>query len=392
MVQELTAETDIFYYFGRTDIDVTFRGDWKAFFLPTPRTEASLAADASYGQINALSASIVSNENPLQVMPTGNTNTANVAASEGASWVATEFVSLFQRGFARYTTTDNNDPMTDVSTRSFEGGAGIGFERRMRYDSFSLEAGASYVYFKKNDPFFRQMGPRLDEQVNPRMVGVWAHDFNKKWSAALNGGAVYVYPTFNLTGDTKPALFPTYGLTGAYTDVWGRAQVFAGRVVTPNLFIAENTVADSLNAAAAMPLTFLDKDSRKRAPKVVGIGSAGVERTQLIDPTNGELTGSFLVARVDAAVAWQPRSGQTLGMRAELTYQDGDTIGEMVVPSYHRFTFYFTYALRWPEDVGVRVPRRNNSVRADKSDLAPIGAEPVVIDPADLLEEGQGDR
>jgi len=38
--------------------------------------------------------------------------------------------------------------------------------------------------------------------------------------------------------------------------------------------------------------------------------------------------------------------------------------------------------------VQVRVPRRQNSVRADQSDLAPIGAEPVVVDPAELLEEG----
>src|SRR5678815_3154918 len=96
----------------------------------------------------------------------------------------------------------------------------------------------------------------------------------------------------------------------------------------------------------------------------------------------------FLVGRIDGTVAWQPRPGQTLGLRAELTYQDGDTVGEMYVPSYHRFTFYFTFALRWPEDVQVRVPRRQNSVRADQSDLAPIGAEPVVVDPAELLEEG----
>jgi hypothetical protein len=38
------------------------------------------------------------------------------------------------------------------------------------------------------------------------------------------------------------------------------------------------------------------------------------------------------------------------------------------------------------------VPRRGNSVRADKSDLAPIGSEPVIVDPAELLEEGEGDR
>ena len=96
-------------------------------------------------------------------------------------------------------------------------------------------------------------------------------------------------------------------------------------------------------------------------------------------------------AKARSVLGWQPRHGQTLGLRYEVTYQHGDEVAEMIIPSFLRNTFYFTYALRWPEDVQVRVPRRNNSVRADKRDLAPIGAEPVVIDPAKLLEEGQGD-
>ncbi len=391
MIHELTTEVDFFYYFGRSQPNVTFRGDWKAFFLTGPRSELSVGANGSFGQLNALQASTPSDENPLLVRPEGKVDTKNASATENGSWVATEFTRLSQRGFARYTTTADDDPDVLVHTESFEAGGALGMEHRLRRDNFALELGASYVYLKKDDPLMVQMGSRLDKQVNPRGVAVWQHDWSKALSTQIDAGVVYVNPIYNLTGDTKAAPFPIFGLTGAYTDVWGRAQVTARRQVTPNLFIAQNTVNDGVNATFAMPLTFLDRMSPRRRPRVVGIGSVGFDRTQLINPSDAELTGRFLVARIDGSVAWQPRPGQTLGLRAELTYQDGDTIGEMYVPSYHRFTFYFTFALRWPEDIRVRVPRRGNSVRADKSDLAPIGSEPVIVDPAELLEEGEGD-
>ena len=392
MIHELLTEVDFLYYFGRTQPNVTFRGDWKAFLLTGPRSEMSVGASGSRGQLNALQASIPSGEDPLLVKPEGKVNTTNASATENASWVATEFTRLSQRGFTRYTTTEDTDPMVAVKTESFEVGGALGFEHRLRRDNFSIELGGSYVYMRKDDPNNVQMGNRLDKQLNPRAVGVWQHDFTKEWSTQLDAGVVYVNPIFNLTADTKAAPFPIFGLTAAYTDVWGRAQFVARRQVTPNLLIAQNTVSDSVNASAAMPLKWFDRDSRKRSPKVVGFGTVGFDRTQLIDPLDAQLRGTFNVARLDAGVAWQPRTGQTLGLRSELTYQSGDTVAEMIVPSYHRLTVYFTFALRWPEDVQVRVPRRNNSVRADKSDLAPMGAEPVVIDPAELLEEGQGGR
>jgi hypothetical protein len=391
MIHELLTEVDLFYYFGRTQPNVTFRGDWKAYFITGPRSDMSVGASGSQGQLNSLVASTPSQDNPLLVQPAGKINTTNASASENGSWTATKFTRLFQRAFSRYTTTENTDPDVAVTTRSFEAGFGVGFDHRIRRDNFSIDVGGSYVYLEKNDPLMVQMGDRLDKQINPRVVGVWQHDFTKALSTSVDAGVVYVNPIFNLTGDTEAAPFPIFGITGAYTDVWGRAQVTARRAVTPNLLIAQNTLSDSINATFALPLNFLDRDQRRRAPKVIGIGNIGVDRTQLIDPSDASLRGRFFVGRLDTAVGWQPRPGQTLGMRAELTYQDGDAIGEMVVPSFHRFTFYFTFSLRWPEDVQVRVPRRTNSVRADKSDLAPIGSEPVVIDPAELFEEG-GER
>jgi hypothetical protein len=251
------------------------------------------------------------------------------------------------------------------------------------------------------------MGSRLDRQWNPRAVVVWQHDSNKQWSTNVDLGGVYVIPTgcspdpndasapcvqdpHNPTQVRHNDFFPVAGVTAAYTDVWGRVQIAARRQVTPNLFIAQNTVGDSLTATGAMPLTFFDKDAQKRAPKVVGIGNIGIERTQLIDPGDGSQKGTFHVARVDVGIGWSPRPGQTYGLRYELSYQNGTTAeADMVIPEFVRNTFYFTFSLRYPEDILVRVPRRGQSVRADKKDLAPIGAEPVIVDPQEFLEGGR---
>jgi hypothetical protein len=405
-IHELLAEVDFLYNIRDERPTVTFRSGYKAFFLTGPRSEISFDADASLGEVNALQTSAAPGQSPLTVLPSGRTETKSLSANENGNYQAFKGTRVFQRIFARYTGTHSDQPtagvIATVDTDSTETGFGFGFDFRRKANGFQLELGGTYVHLKKLDPMNVQMGSRIDNQLNPRAVAVWQYDISQRWSSSVDGGAEYVHPVTKLFGrdlrdpfnpgqERKSALFPIFGGVLAYTDVWGRAQFAARRAVTPNLFIAQNTVSDSATLTFAMPLKFLDKDAQKRNPKVVGIGSAGVERQQLIDPFVGELRGQFRVARVDFAVAWSPREGQTYGLRYEFTYQNGDTIGEMVVPSYFRNTFYFTYALRYPTEVKVKVPRRNQSVRADKNDLAPMGAEPVVIDPAELLE-GDGGR
>ena len=63
MIHELTTEVDFFYYFGRSQPNVTFRGDWKAFFLTGPRSELSVGANGSFGQLNALQAAEIEKAN-----------------------------------------------------------------------------------------------------------------------------------------------------------------------------------------------------------------------------------------------------------------------------------------------------------------------------------------
>jgi len=409
MIHELSSEVDFLYHIATARPTVTFRAGWKAFFIPSPRTEATLNADASKGQLNALSASASPlTDDVTSVLPPGRVDIESVTGSQNFSWVASEGSRVWQRSFGRFgTTLDEAAGLEDVTTTSWEAGVALGLDHTLRHDNFVFEIGGSYVHMEKLDPSSRQMGSRLDRQWNPRSVIVWQHDIDKKWSSNIDVGGVYVVPTgcstnpndptgpcvpdpYNPTQTRNNGFFPVFGGVAAYTDVWGRAQVAARRQVTPNLFIAQNTQSDSLTITAAMPLTIFDKDSNKEQPKVVGIGNAGIESTRLIDPTTGNLTSTFHVARIDFGVGWSPRPGQTLGLRYELTYQNGTTAeADMVVPEFVRNTFYFTFSLRYPEDILVKVPRRNQSVRADRKDLAPIGAEPVIVDPTEFLEGGR---
>lgn len=404
-IHELLAEVDFLYNIRDERPTVTFRSSYKAFLITGPRSELQFDADASKGEVSALQTSAVPGQTPTQVIPTGRTETQQLSSNQNGSYQVGKGTRIFQRVFGRYTGTHSAQPMggitAEVDTDATETGIGVGFDHRRKSHGFVFETGGTYVHLERIDPMGVQDGSRVDNQLNPRAVAVWQYDINLRWSTSLDGGAEYVRPItklfgvdlrdpYNPTLPRKSALFPIFGGLVAYTDVWGRAQLSARRSVTPNLYIAQNTVSDSAEVTFAMPLKFLDRDAHKRTPKVVGVGSIGVERQQLIDPFAGELRGQFRVARADLAVAWSPRDGQTYGMRYEATYQNGDTIGEMIVPSYFRNTFYFTFSLRYPTEVKVKVPRRNNqSVRADRGDLSPIGAEPVVVDPAELLEGGR---
>ena len=187
-----------------------------------------------------------------------------------------------------------------------------------------------------------------------------------------------------------PGLFPVMGGALNYTDAWGVAQMSVRRDVAPNLFVGQNTVNDSAVISAALPIPWRE-DNRRRAPKLVGLGSVAITRTQLVDPFTSELRSSIGMARVDVGVMYAVRPGLTYGFRYELIVQTGDRNAEFPINGFFRNSFYFTFRVRYPEDVAAQVPRRRqDSVRADRRDLVPLGAEPVIPDLLD--EDGGGDR
>ena len=117
------------------------------------------------------------------------------------------------------------------------------------------------------------------------------------------------------------------------------------------------------------------------------LGTLGGQRTQLVDPSTGKLASDFRALRFDVALGYTPRPGFTYSARYELTYQSGDKSGMTPADSFYRNTIYFSFALRYPSEVAVTMPKRRGSSRADRSDTA-VGAEPVV---PDVLDQSGGD-
>jgi hypothetical protein len=389
MIHNLSAELDLLEYAANAGQPaVNVRGGWQGFFLPGPRSEIVLTANGGTGYTNALAGLSSPDTSMMGVVPAGSAEMRNLDASEYLSWQSTKETRTSQTAFVRWTATNDDQPMP-TTTAAFETGGVLGFERSFHHDTVGIEAGGSYLRLERVAPAGALLPSRLDQQINPRASAVWRHDLSKLWSLDLNGGLVYVNPvgtdpySMGAPPDRRAQPFPIFGGVLAYTDVWGRATLSANRSVTPDLFLAQNTVDDQVTLRLALPLPWLDEYPHMRNPKLVGLGSLGVERTQLVDPITTNLLGTFDLARIDVGVGWTPRPGQTYGLRYEFVYQHGDSAAAMVTPSYHRDTLFFTFALRWPEDVAVKVPRRTESVRSDRKDLSPVGAEPVVPDAAE---------
>lgn len=384
MVHELTLETEFTYYtLHRNDPSVTARGGWRGLFTPGPRSELMFSAGAGTAVLSAISSAQAPDQTIVQLQPIGKVTTTQADASEYLSYVATREIQLSQSLFARASKADDNADAPTLSY-SYEAGVGLGLERAWRGDSLALEVGASVLRLERDAPVGAVMGSRLDRQVNPRGRLLWRHDFGRRLSGGLDGGVAFVYPygtdPFNPMEHRRSGAFPLAGAQLAYLDSRGTAQISGRRDVTPNLYIAQNTVTDSVTASGAMPLPWLD--SRRRQPQLVGLGSLVIQRTQLVDSETSDLASSFGALRVDAGIAYTPRPGITYGARYELLYQTGDDRGVTPLPGFWRNTFVVTFAVRYPNDVAVQVPRRrsNSSTRADRKDLVPVGAEPVVPD------------
>jgi len=391
MIHDFTAELEATEYALHSDQpSLSGRGGWRAVFLPGPRSSVTMSIDAGTGVVTSLSSRSSASETVASASPggSGNIDTQQVSVAESASYQSSQFTRVTQGVLGRYATTDD-DHGTTTDTR--EVAANLGFERTFEHDSLLLNAGVSYLVLERKAPSTTPMGTGKDHQLNPTASLAWHHDFNRAWSLAANGGMTFVNPVNNdaadVTATQKTSQFWVAGAALAYTEVWGRAQLSANRSVAPNLLLAQNTVDESANLSVAMPLPWLD--DTKRNPKLMALGSLGFSHSSLINSDTGDTEGNIDVARADLSVGWSPRPGQTFGVRYEFVYQAAGNTGLMDVPSYYRNTLSFTFAIRYPDRVAGEVPRRNTSIRSDRSDLIPVGAEPVITDP---LENGGDQR
>jgi len=372
---------------------LSLRTGARAAFQTTKHTSVITQINASNGVLTALSARSTPDLTGPQLTPLGRVDTQQADAGESFSWSSGREYTLSQSLLGRVSRSDGNEDDITMGaiptiTTSAEVGFSLGIDRSVRENAFALDVGASVLHLERDtDPVTAPpgQGPRLDRQFNPRARAQWRHDFGRRYSGTVDAGVVFVRPfgtdPDNPTQEQKNGVFPIVGGALAYSEVWGRAQLSVRRDISPNLFVAQNTVNDTGVVSVAMPLPWLD-DSRRRAPNLVGLGSFGINRTQLINANTAKVESAFVVGRLDVGVGYSPRPGFTYGIRYEFVYQTGDDKAVMLIPGYWRNTLSFTFAIRYPDRVagGEATKRRANSVRADGKDLVPLGVDPISTD------------
>lgn len=393
LMQELNLEAEAMRYGDHADKpSFAFRGGWKALILPGPLSEIMVQANISESVLSAISAASQPQDTMVQLVPIGQVDVLQADANEYGSRTMTREIRVSQSLFARASKSDDNAEMETIVT-SAEAGGSFGIDRTWRRDTLSFEMGASVLRLQRKADPGAPMGPRLDRQLNPRARLQWRHDMSRRISGAIDGGVAVVVP-FGVDPDHPDVprhigTFPIIGGMLAYTDAWGVATLSVRRDVTPNLFVAANTVNDTAAVAAALPLPWLS-DNRRRQPRLAGVASLGFQRTQLVEEETSNLQSSFYVGLINAGIQYAPNPGVTYSARYELIVQSGDQAPALgaPIPGFYRNTVYFTAAIRFPPDVAVRVPkRRTGSVRSDRKDLQPVGAEPVI---PDLVDGGEG--
>ena len=388
MINEILAQAELLEYARHAD-EPTYSafGTWVGILTPGPRSEMTFVVDGSTGKVNALTARTASDQTTIQVTPTGATDVRSADATESLGWQSTQETRTTETAFTRWSSTDDELAMP-TTTSALEIGFSLGFQRTFHHDTIGIDAGGSYLRLERIAPPGDLEGSQLANQLNPRATVTWVRDLSQKWSMNLQAGIVYVNPVgvdpYAPTTATQGAQpYPIFSATVAYTDVWGHAVLTAARTVAPVLFIAQNTLSTSVIAQAAIPLDWFDESPRSHDPKLALVGSIGVSRSQLLDSETADTVGQFDIDHADVGFLWTPTPSQTYGLRYELIVQNGDVIAQTFEPSFYRDTLFFTFSLRYPGDVMPRMPRTGESLRSDRSDVAPAGAEQVVPDAAE---------
>ena len=398
MIHDVSGELEITQYtLHGNEANVAGRAGWNALFLPGPRSQLSVSADAGTGVTSALTARTPPDQVVVELQPLQNQTFQSVSASEYGSYTITPDTRIAERFYARASEMDDNamdrDPSltnTVVSSRDF--GGSLTLSRSWKKTSLSLDVGGSILRLERVAPVDAIRPSRLDRQRNPRVRLALGRDIDKRLSAGLDAGFVYVIPygTDPYNPDDTSArgrgLYPLFGGNLSYTDGWGVGTMSLRRDVSPNLLLGVNTINEAAQIAAAMPLPWRE-DNRRRQPKLVGLGTLSILRTRFIDPVTADPSASFGVARIDLGVQYNVRPGFAYTIRYEMMWQTGDDNAMTPVGSFFRNTFFFSFKYRYPEDVAQPIPKRKR-MRADGEEGLTEG-EPVIQDLLDA-ESGEG--
>lgn len=396
MMNELLAQVELLEY-ARHAGDPTYSafGSWKGVFAPGPRTELTATADGAIGKVTSISASTPADSGVVEITPGGATTVEAADATETMRYEVTPELRITQTAYARWADTDDNASMP-TTTSSVVGGVGMGLQRVFHHDTISLDLAGEFWRLERLAPPGDLEGNHLEHQLNPRATLTWIHDLNREWSFNLQAGVEYVnpigtdpYATAGAEADQPSKLYPIGSAVVAYSDSWGRASLRVGRSVAPDLYIAQNSITDSAVATLSLPVAWLDANKHAHDPKLALVGTFGVDHSQLLDSDTGASIGNFWVGHADVGLLWARTQSQTFGLRYQFVYQRGNADGDAtavvdaVAPSFHMDTVFFTFAMRYPNDVLPRPLPVGQSFRADRSDTASPDAEQVVPEEAE---------
>jgi hypothetical protein len=399
MVQQVDGEVEILHYgFHSRRPSLSFRDGWRGIWLTGPRSQLVTTVNASTGILSSLSSRLTPDETAINLQPVGKVTVQQADASESLTYDLSKKLRLTQGLFARLSETDDNldetspDPMAQATlTHSAEAGAMLGISRSFQKETVTIEAAAAVQRFERIAPMGASLGSRRDQQLAPRGRANWRHDVDRRISFTIDGGLVFVVPfgidPYNPDDKREPGAFPVLGAQVALRDRWGHATMGLRRDVTPNMFIAQNTVTDEASVSAALPLPWGD-NQRLRQPKLIGLGTVGVTRTHLIDSVSTDPISTIGAGRVDLGITYTPRPGIAYTVRYELMVQTGDEYAMTPIRGFFRNTVYFTFNVKYPEYQERRISKvRKAAVQVDGKPVASFASDPSMLD---LLDGNDG--
>lgn len=341
---------------------------WQGFFLVSPRAELGGSLQLSSGQLTTLSTQGTAADGSVIGLPSGESRFLSLDAGQNLAFTASRELRLTQGARARsFSTTD----AFAAESLGVEVGVSGGADRSWRHSAVGLQVAGAFVTLERR----REMvAPETTDQVNASAILSWRRDFGPRWTSMIDGGMTAIVP---LDEGDQLVLHPTVGGQVGYFPEWGNGGLAVRRAVAPNLYLARNTITDSVVVNAWLPLPWLTDDPL--LPRLSVQGTVGAQRTRLIDTSTGETESGFDVLTGDVAIMYAPRHALSLAVRYQHLRQLSAEDAAVDVLSYVRNTVMITATGRFPERMAAEIPLRA-SLRVDRGDTTPVGEEVVAPD------------
>jgi hypothetical protein len=361
MVHQLSASLESNVYFKNDEgSSFAWHGGWRGFFLLSPLSELETAVSTSGGTTNTFRTSTTAANGQVMLFDSTASEYAALDASEGYSRQLSRHLRMTENGFASVVSTRATEPAGAENT-GYRVGGGLGIDRAWRFNAVGATTSVSYDGLG---------GGRT--QMNVAAGLAWRRDISIHWTSVVDVGAVTLVP---LAGsDAEAILEPTIGAQIAYYPTWGTAGFGVRRSVTPNLYIAANTISDTASLSASLPLTWLPLDPN-RQPRFVFSASGGYAFTSVIESDTGDTLSGFQAGLGTAELAYAIKPRVNVSLRYQYERQVADSASTLLaVRSYDRNTVMLSLSGRWPDELAGEVPTRQ-SLRVDRSDVTPVGEE-----------------